>query len=166
MVTSPAPSMFGGRYSIRSTCSWLNRSSAESSIVMIRSFAGRYPDSTFSSVVLPEPVPPEITMSNRPRMHAARKLATCGVRVPKLIRSSAVYGSAENLRTVSAAPSMAIGGTTALTRLPSGSRASTIGLASSTRRPIRETIRSITRRRWLSSVNAASTAWIWPKRST
>ncbi len=166
MVTSPAPSMFGGRYSSRSTWSWPSRSSAESSIVMIRSLAGRYPDSTLSSVVFPEPVPPLITMSIRPWMQAARKLATCGLSVPKLIRSSAVYGSTENFRTVNAAPSREIGGTTALTRLPSGSRASTIGLASSTRRPTRATIRSITRRRCDSSVKAVSTEWIWPNRST
>ncbi len=67
------------------------------------------------------------------------------------------YGSAANLRIVSVEPSSAIGGTTALTRLPSGRRASTIGLASSTRRPTRETILSMTRRRWSSSMNAAST---------
>ena len=75
-------------------------------------------------------------------------------------------GSAANFRIVSAAPSSAIGGTTALTRLPSGSRASTIGLDSSTRRPTRETILSMTRRRCASSMNVASTAWIWPCRST
>ena len=46
-------------------------------------------------------------------------------------------GSAANLRMVSIEPSKAIGGTTALTRLPSGSRASTMGLDSSTRRPTR-----------------------------
>ena len=50
---------------------------------------------------------------------------------------------------------MASGGTTALTRLPSGRRASTIGEASSTRRPMRETILSIVRRRWASSLNLA-----------
>ncbi len=59
-------------------------------------------------------------------------------------------GSAANLRIVSIAPSSAIGGMTALTREPSGSRASTIGLASSTRRPTRPTILSIVRRRWTS----------------
>ena len=60
-------------------------------------------------------------------------------------------GSAANFRIVSAEPSTASGGITALTRLPSGSRASTIGLDSSTRRPIRDTILSIVRRRWASS---------------
>ena len=67
---------------------------------------------------------------------------------------------------VSTEPSSASGGTTALTRLPSGSRASTIGLASSTRRPTRETILSMVRRRWLSSANVAATGYSRPARST
>ena len=75
---------------------------------------------------------------------------------PKSIRSSTVSGSVANFRMVSAEPSIASGGTTALTRLPSGSRASTIGLDSSTRRPMRETILSIVRRRWASSCECAS----------
>ena len=58
---------------------------------------------------------------------------------------------------VSEEPSIASGGMTALTRLPSGSRASTIGLDSSTRRPMRETILSMVRRRWASEPKCAST---------
>ena len=77
-----------------------------------------------------------------------------------------MYGSAANLRIVSTAPSMAIGGSTALMRLPSGRRASTIGLPSSTRRPTRATILSMIRRRCSSSMNAASTGTIRPNRST
>ena len=57
---------------------------------------------------------------------------------------------------VSAEPSTARGGITAFTRLPSGSRASTIGLDSSTRRPILDTIFSMVRRRCASSTNWAS----------
>ena len=41
---------------------WLSRSSAASSIVTIRSSSGIAVESAFSSVVLPEPVPPEIRM--------------------------------------------------------------------------------------------------------
>ena len=52
-------------------------------------------------------------------------------------RSSATYGSVANFRMVSREPSTARGGMIALTRLPSGGRASHIGLASSTRRPTR-----------------------------
>ena len=54
---------------------------------------------------------------------------------------------------VSDDPLTASGGITALTREPSASRASTSGDDSSTRRPMRETIRSMTCRRWSSEVN-------------
>ena len=116
-------------------------------MVTIRSSAGMNEESTFSVVVLPEPVPPLITMFSRPRTHACSSSATCSVMVPNEMRSPTVNGSAANLRIVSSEPSSAIGGTTALTRLPSGSRASTIGLDSSTRRPTRATILSMVRRR-------------------
>ena len=82
--------------------------------------------------------------------------------VPNEMRSSTVKGSAANFRMVSSEPSRAIGGTTALTRLPSGSRASTMGLASSTRRPTRATILSMVRRRWPSSVKPASDGYRRP----
>src|SRR5579863_9105653 len=57
-------------------------------------------------------------------------------------------------------------GATALIPLPSESRASTIGLASSTRRPTLATILSMVRRRWASSVNAAFVWYRRPDRST
>ena len=53
-------------------------------------------------------------------------------------------------------PSSASGGMMALTREPSGSRASTIGEDSSTLRPTRDTMRSMICSRWRSSRNAAS----------
>ena len=59
---SSSPSRFFGRDSSRSTCVWLSRSSAASSIVTIRSSFGIAVESALSSVVLPEPVPPEISM--------------------------------------------------------------------------------------------------------
>ena len=58
----PSPSMFGGRASRRSTWRWWSDSSAASSIVTMRSLFGIDAESAFSSVVLPEPVPPEISM--------------------------------------------------------------------------------------------------------
>ncbi len=61
---------------------------------------------------------------------------------------SSVSCRSGNRRIVSSGPSTASGGSTAFTRLPSGRRASTIGLDSSTRRPTAPTIRSITSRRW------------------
>ncbi len=54
----------------------------------------------------------------------------------------------------------------ALTRDPSGRRASTIGEASSTRRPTADTIFSITARYWASSLNETAVRSISPARST
>ena len=85
--------------------------------------------------------------------------------VPKEIRSRSVKGSAANFRIVSSDPSRAMGGRTAFTRDPSGRRASTIGLDSSTRLPTRDTILSMVRRRCASSENRASTGNILPSRS-
>ena len=133
---------------------------------MIRSSAGTKEDSTFKVLVLPEPVPPLIKMFRWPRTQARSSSAVGAVKVPNLMRSSTPNGSVENLRIVSSEPSTASGGTTALTRLPSGSLASTMGLASSTRRPTRATILSMVRRRWLSSAKAASTGYSRPERST
>ena len=65
-----------------------------------------------------------------------------------------MYGSRENFRIVSVGPRSESGGMIALTRLPSGRRASTIGEASSTRRPTCETMRSMIRSTCASSVNA------------
>ena len=61
---------------------------------------------------------------------------------------------APNRRIDSRAPSSASGGMIALTRLPSASRASTIGQVSSTRRPTRPTIRWMIWIRCRSSLNA------------
>src|ERR1019366_7609554 len=52
----------------------------------------------------------------------------------------------ENLRMETQAPSMAMGAMAALTRLPSGRRASTMGEDSSMRRPTAATIRALGRR--------------------
>jgi hypothetical protein len=60
-------------------------------------------------------------------------------------------------RIESSGPSTASGGMIAFTREPSGSRASTIGELSSTRRPTPLTIRSMTRSRCLSSWNVVGT---------
>ena len=112
-------------------------------------------DSTLSSVVFPVPVPPETMMLSRASTQACSSSAISGVRVPKAIRSSTLNGSLANLRMVSVEPLKASGGMIALTRDPSASRASTSGEDSSIRRPTRETIRSMTRRRCSSEVNRA-----------
>ena len=66
---------------------------------------------------------------------------------------------------VSAGPRTASGGMIALTREPSGRRASTIGEASSTRRPMRLMILSMMRSRCWSSTNCALVIVILPRRS-
>ena len=74
-------------------------------------------------------------------------------------------GSLRNLRMVSAGPATASGGMMAFTREPSGRRASTIGEASSTRRPMRLMILSMMRSRCWSSTNCAFVIVSLPRRS-
>src|SRR5215472_8312502 len=74
----------------------------------------------FSRVVLPEPVPPEISTLQRQRPMICRISAPSGVIAPNLTNWSRVSLSFLNLRMVSAGPSIASGGTMALTREPSG----------------------------------------------
>ena len=74
VVTSPWPSMFGGRVSIRTTCGCWSCSSAASSMVATRSSAGMNADRALSSVVLPLPVPPEMTMLTRALTQADEEL--------------------------------------------------------------------------------------------
>ena len=105
-------------------------------------------------------------MLSLPFTQAARNCADLAVRVPNEIRSLIVYGSRENFRIVSVGPFRASGGMIALTRLPSGRRASTIGEASSTRRPICETILSMIRITCDSSTNRTSVRSSLPFRST
>ncbi len=69
-----------------------------------------------------------------------------------LTMSSIVRRRFENFRIVRSGPESESGGMIALTRLPSGRRASTIGEASSMRRPIWATILLMMRRRCDSSV--------------
>ncbi len=64
---SPLPSMFGGRVSMRTTCGCCSCNSAASSMVIKRSLLRIAAESALSSVVLPEPVPPEITVETRLR---------------------------------------------------------------------------------------------------
>ena len=166
MLTCPLPSLFGGRASRRTTCSWWSWSSTASSIVTMRSFDGTKLDNTFSIVVLPVPVPPEMRMFRPPATPADRAATTWSSSVPIRTRSSAVKGSAANLRIVRIGPSRDSGGRIALTRDPSESRASTIGDDSSMRRPTEVTMRSITRRRCSSDMKRASVRSTSPARST
>src|SRR5205814_9802342 len=116
---------------------------------------GMNADIAFRVVVLPVPVPPEMRTLSFPFTQAARNWAAFGEIDPKEIRSFIVYGSRENFRIVSVGPLRASGGMIAFTREPSGRRASTIGDASSTRRPTCDTILSTIRSRRDLSANAA-----------
>src|ERR1700737_3461987 len=94
---------------------------------MMRSSLSIYWVRQFSSVVLPEPVPPEIRTFARQRPIIWRISAPSGEIAPNLTSWSRVSLSFLNLRIVNAGPSIASGGTMALTREPSARRASQIG---------------------------------------
>ena len=154
-VTSPTPSTLGGRASSETTCGWVSRSSAASSIVMSRSLAGMNEESTPRSVVFPDPVPPETTMLTRARTQAAEELHHRRRERPQrdeVVRATS--GRSANLRMVTTGPQSERGGMIAFTREPSGSRASTYGDDSSTRRPSGATIRSI---RWRTCSSPSTT---------
>ena len=164
-LTSPLPSILGGRVSRRTTWGCCRRSSAVSSIVTIRWLAGMALDKMLSSVVLPLPVPPEIRMLSLERTMAVSKSIMPGVRDLFSSKSETFSGTAGKRRTESTGPSMAKGGMTALTREPSGSRASTMGLPSSIWRPILETILSMIFIRCGASVNLTLVSSSKPPRS-
>ena len=165
IVTSPRPSTLGGRASSVTTCGCCRRSSALSSTVMIRSPSGTALESAFSSVVLPAPVPPEMTMFSRART-SARSRAAVGASSEPIRISSSIVNSRGNRRIVIVGPRSASGGMITFTRSPLGRRASTIGLDSSTRRLTVETIRSIVWNSCASSENEISARSIRPSRST
>lgn len=102
--------------------------------------------SAFRSEVLPELVPPDTRMLQRATTAASSSAPISSLKVPFASRSAGFNGSLRNLRIDTTGPSIDSGSITTFTRPPSGSRASTIGLDSSSRRPIgarmRRTIRS------------------------
>ena len=128
MVISPSPSRLGGRVSSRTTWGCCSCSSAESSQVMMRSSLSIEPVRQLRSVVLPEPVPPEISTLQRTRPMISSSVLASGEIDLYLTSCSSLRRSFLNLRMVSAGPSIASGGAMTLTRLPSGRRASQIGL--------------------------------------
>ncbi len=71
--------MLAGLVSSRTTWGCLSWSSAESSMVTIRSVGGMNPESMLSSVVLPAPVPPEIRMLSRDFTMALSSSIICSV---------------------------------------------------------------------------------------
>ncbi len=95
---SPLPSMLAGRVSSRATCSCCSWSSAESSIVTIRSRSSMNADMALSSVVLPEPVPPEMRTLRRAATIAFSTSATWAGTLPISISRSMLIGTLANLR--------------------------------------------------------------------
>ncbi|CAB4965469.1 unannotated protein [freshwater metagenome] len=137
MEASPAPSAFAGRHSSRKIWRPGSRSSAASSIVTTRSSAGMNAATALSNVVFPAPAPPLTMMLHRDCTAHSSNFATPGEQT-----SGNWIVRAPNLRMVSSGPSTESGGTTPLTREPSGSRASTIGDVRSMRKPSGATMRS------------------------
>ncbi len=80
--TSPLPSMLGGRVSSRATWICWSCNSAASSIVSTRSRSPMERDIAFSIVVLPLPVPPEISTLSRARTTPASTSAISRVSAP------------------------------------------------------------------------------------
>src|SRR3546814_20639293 len=104
-------------------------------MVMTRSPGSMSLESALSIVVLPEPVPPEMTMFIRDAPAILRQVAILSDIEPKPFIMSSVIGFSENLRIEIAVPFKDSGGTMTLTRLPSWRRAWASGVVWSTRRP-------------------------------
>src|SRR3989337_4128495 len=91
---------------------------------MMRSSFGMNCDRTLSIVVLPEPVPPEMTALMREMTQALRNSTASAVIVPYSISWSTVIGLRANFRIVRTGPTSEIGGMMELTREPYRKRAS------------------------------------------
>ncbi len=142
MVIWPLPSTLAGRLSRVMTWDCWRRSSAESSMVTMRSPSGMSPDRALSSVVLPVPVAPETMTLNLARTSPDSRTSICSSSDPRPIISWSVKARGKR-RMVRMGPVRESGGMMTLTRSPDGSRASTMGFASSTRRLTVETMRSM-----------------------
>src|SRR3990167_4975872 len=97
----------------------------------------------FNVVVLPEPVPPEIIILRCCSTQVLRNFAISIDKLSYFSKSCMYRFFFANLRIVTVGPFSAKGGIIALTREPSGKRASTIGELSSIRRPNGATTLSI-----------------------
>jgi hypothetical protein len=135
-------------------------------MVTTRSDSGMERERMLRRVVFPEPVPPVISMFRRARMAPPRNCTIGSVIEPSSRRFSIERALRRKRRMERIGPSIAAGGMIAFTREPSGKRASTRGVDSSMRRPTREMIRSMIRRRCASSRNWTSVISSLPRRST
>jgi hypothetical protein len=104
-------------------------------MVTMRWSSGMKPLMQLSSVVFPDPVPPLTRMFRRAFVAAWSKSSMGLGTLPMRMSSSLVIGVWPNRRMDTMGPSSASGGMMALNRLPSASRASTMGFDSSIRRP-------------------------------
>ena len=166
IVTCPVPSALIVRVSRRMTWGCWSWSSAASSMVMRRSPSGISRDRAFMNVVLPAPVPPAMRMLSRARTAIRKSSRIAGESTWRSAISSSPVPRITKRRIEIAAPSRARGGMMTLTRDPSGRRASSIGLDSSTRRPIQPAIRWATCRRCCASRKRISIGSRRPRRST
>ena len=165
MVTPPVLPELVSWDTSATTCFWLKRSSATSSMVAMRSSAGIYALSAFKSVVLPEAIPPQMTIFKRACMQARRNSAISAVNVSIWMRSSILSSFFEALRIVMVGPLTALGGITIFTREPSDRRTSTIGQSDFIRRPARRNMFSIIRCMCWSSSKLHGTSSMIPCRS-
>src|ERR1700716_654535 len=95
---------------------------------MRRSTSGMKEERMLSSVVLPEPVPPETRTFIRARTQDRKKVIRSGLAERnRFTMSAGPHFSLENFRIVRQGPLSAIGGMTTLTREPAFRRASQIG---------------------------------------
>lgn len=163
---APAPSRLGGRDSSRTTCGRSGRSSFESSTSRIRSSAAARPSSVDSRVVLPVPVPPLTRNASRAATMAANRASSGGLTEPAATSSSRVKALRRGTRSDSVVPVGQTGGRTACSRVPSPSRASANGCASSSRRPVAAVSRCASRRTAASSGNRMPARTSPPPRST
>ena len=117
-------------------------------------------------MVFPAPVPPEIRILIRALTMQTRvsSIASVSVRFSIMLRD--VMGSRPKRRMDRTGPSSASGGMMAFTREPSARRASTIGELSSTRRPTRDTMRSMICIKCASSLKLSPVISSFPARST
>ncbi len=165
MVTWPLPSTFGGRDSRRITWDCWSWSSAESSMVMMRSCSGIRPDRALSRVVFPVPVAPDTMMLNFACTSPASRYTIGSSREPRPVISCRVKERGKR-RIVRVAPVSDRGGMMTFTRSPDGSRASTIGFDSSTRRFTVDTIRSMVCISWSWEGKRSGNCSTRPARST
>jgi hypothetical protein len=122
-------------------------------------------DSTLSVVVFPAPVPPGDEDVEPPTDAGLKEVGHRPGHGAEADEVVDVVGVCRELADGQQRPVDRQWGDHGVDPLPSGRRASTIGLDSSTRRPIPPTILSIVRRRCASFVNCPSTGSMRPLRS-